>query len=64
MHTLRKANDEELWSHTRQPMKAPLLAKLQKDNELFDLAVVTFTIILKVVKYNYCIINICLKLFL
>lgn len=48
MMTARKTTQEELWRHTREPIKAPLLQKLQRQKEPFEQAVIIFNIILKV----------------
>ncbi|XP_053673304.1 myosin-VIIa-like [Anopheles nili] len=47
INSVRKSTIEELWKHTRDPMKAPLLDRLQKDRAKFDAAMVIFTWILK-----------------
>jgi len=47
MNAIRRQNAEELWRHTREPIKAPLLQKLQKQKELSDQAITIFTYILK-----------------
>ena len=46
INTLRKQKGN-LWSYSREPIKAPLLMKLQTDNELFDRAVQIFVFIMK-----------------
>lgn len=48
MMSVRRANQEDLWRHTREPIKAPLLQRLQREKEPFDWAVAIFTYILKV----------------
>nr|XP_029708948.1 myosin-VIIa-like isoform X1 [Aedes albopictus] len=47
LNSIRKSTSEELWRHTREPMKAPLLQKLQHHKTRADTAVVMFTWILK-----------------
>ncbi|XP_065072621.1 myosin-VIIa-like isoform X2 [Ochlerotatus camptorhynchus] len=47
LSSVRKSSSEELWRHTREPMKAPLLQKLQHDKARVDTAVGLFTWILK-----------------
>ncbi|XP_055591765.1 myosin-VIIa-like [Uranotaenia lowii] len=47
INSMRKSTSEELWKHTREPMKAPLLQKLQRDKSQFDAAVIMFNWILK-----------------
>ncbi|KAL5279589.1 hypothetical protein ACFFRR_003901 [Megaselia abdita] len=42
-----KTQTDDLWRHSRDPIKQPLLNKLQQDRELFDQAVVMYTQILK-----------------
>lgn len=44
---VRRSNKEELWRHTREPIKLPLLAKLQNQDYLSTEACLTFTAILK-----------------
>ncbi|KAL9923426.1 myosin 28B1 isoform 1-T1 [Glossina fuscipes fuscipes] len=46
LHTI-KAKNEDLWRHSRNLLKAPLLKNLQEDPDLFDLAVAMFNSILK-----------------
>lgn len=46
-NAIRRSAGEELWRHTRDPMRAPLLLKLQKEKELFEKAVTCFAYILK-----------------
>lgn len=48
MMQVRKTTQEEMWRHTREPIKAPLLQKLQRLKEPFEQAVTIFTLILKV----------------
>lgn len=48
LNSIRKKTTEELWRHTREPMKAPLLQKLQHDKVQSEIAVTVFTLILKV----------------
>lgn len=43
-----RTQSDDLWRHSRNPIKQPLLNKLQQDRELFDQAVVMYTEILKV----------------
>ncbi|XP_052868505.1 myosin-VIIa-like [Anopheles cruzii] len=45
--SVRKSTVEDLWKHTRDPMKAPLLKRLQNDRAKCDTAVSLFTLILK-----------------
>ncbi|XP_050087157.1 myosin-VIIa-like isoform X1 [Anopheles aquasalis] len=45
--SVRKSMVEELWKHTRDPIKAPLLKRLQNDRRKCDTAVALFTLILK-----------------
>ncbi|XP_062547434.1 myosin-VIIa-like isoform X2 [Armigeres subalbatus] len=47
LNSVRKSTSEELWKHTREPMKAPLLQKLHQDKTRADTAVAVFTWILK-----------------
>uniref|UniRef100_A0A1Q3FYL2 Putative myosin class v heavy chain n=1 Tax=Culex tarsalis TaxID=7177 RepID=A0A1Q3FYL2_CULTA len=47
LNSIRKSTTEELWRHTREPMKAPLLQKLQHDKVHSEVAVTVFTLILK-----------------
>ncbi|XP_035917613.1 myosin-VIIa-like isoform X3 [Anopheles stephensi] len=47
INSVRKSTVEELWKHTRDPMKAPLLERLQTDRAKCDTAVMIFTFILK-----------------
>uniref|UniRef100_A0A182NTY9 Myosin motor domain-containing protein n=1 Tax=Anopheles dirus TaxID=7168 RepID=A0A182NTY9_9DIPT len=47
INSVRKSTVEELWKHTRDPMKAPLLDRLQKDRARYDTAVMIFTLVLK-----------------
>lgn len=47
MHTI-KSKAEDLWRHSRDLLKAPLLKKLQQDQELFEKAVIMFNHIMKV----------------
>lgn len=46
--SVRKSTVEELWKHTRDPIKAPLLKRLQIDRLKCDTAVTLFSLILKV----------------
>ncbi|XP_075152273.1 myosin 28B1 [Haematobia irritans] len=46
LHSVRSESDE-LWRHSRNLLKAPLLKQLQQDYELFELAVTMFQNILK-----------------
>lgn len=46
-NAIRRTGAEELWRHTREPMRAPLLLKLQKEKELFDKAITCFAYILR-----------------
>lgn len=48
MTSARRDIEDELWRHTREPLKAPLLQKLQRHKEGFDIAVAIFTNILRV----------------
>ncbi len=48
MMPARRTTQEELWRHTREPIKAPLLQKLQRLKEPFEQAVAIFNLILKV----------------
>lgn len=48
MMAARKTTQEELWRHTREPIKAPLLQKVQRLQEPFEQAVTIFNLILKV----------------
>lgn len=48
MKSVRRANQIDLWRHTREPIKAPLLQRLQKQTESFEQAVSIFTYILRV----------------
>ena len=45
--TPKSCISEELWKHTREPIKAPLLAKLASKDEQFKLAKQIFTNILR-----------------
>ncbi|XP_040163655.1 myosin-VIIa-like isoform X1 [Anopheles arabiensis] len=45
--SVRRTTVEELWKHTRDPMKAPLIERLQNDRAKCDTAVMIFTLILK-----------------
>ncbi|XP_058123713.1 myosin-VIIa-like isoform X2 [Anopheles ziemanni] len=47
INSVRKSTVEELWRHTRDPMKAPLLQRIQKDRVKCDTAVMIFTFIMK-----------------
>ncbi|XP_058450683.1 myosin-VIIa-like [Malaya genurostris] len=47
LSSVRKSTSEQLWRHTREPIKAPLLQKLQYDKTKADAAVVMFTVVLK-----------------
>ncbi|XP_050076412.1 myosin-VIIa-like isoform X2 [Anopheles maculipalpis] len=47
INSVRKSTVEELWKHTRDPMKAPLLERLKNDRAKCDTAVMIFTFILK-----------------
>uniref|UniRef100_A0A182W6G5 Myosin motor domain-containing protein n=1 Tax=Anopheles minimus TaxID=112268 RepID=A0A182W6G5_9DIPT len=46
-NSVRKSTVEELWKHTRDPMKIPLLERLQNDRAKCDTALMIFTLILK-----------------
>lgn len=48
--SVRRTNNDDLWRHTREPIKAPLLQRLQHEKEPFEQAVAVFTYILKVSK--------------
>lgn len=56
--SVRRSNQDDLWRHTREPIKAPLLQKLQKQKELFEQAVAIYMYILRVSNTNkqICII--------
>lgn len=43
----RRGNGDDLWRHTREPMKQPLLQKLIGKDELAEEACFAFTAILK-----------------
>lgn len=43
-----RTRPDDLWKHCRDPIKAPLLQRLQHNPELFDKAVSIFGYILKV----------------
>lgn len=45
--SVRRQTKDDLWRHSREPIKAPLLQRLQRERELFEEAVVVFTYILK-----------------
>lgn len=45
--TAKRAVTSELWAHTRDPIKKPLLKKLQNDQKLSKMAVASFLAILK-----------------
>lgn len=45
--SIKKNTQEDLWRHSREPMKAPLLKKLQRETERFQAAIVMFNTILK-----------------
>ncbi|XP_053696662.1 myosin-VIIa-like [Sabethes cyaneus] len=47
LSSVKKSTSEQLWKHTREPMKAPLLQRLRHDKERADSAVMIFTVILK-----------------
>ncbi|XP_058816281.1 myosin-VIIa-like [Topomyia yanbarensis] len=47
LSSVKKSSSEILWRHTREPMKAPLLQKLQHDKTRSDAAVMIFAVILK-----------------
>lgn len=47
MNSVKRANPDDLWRHSRDPLKAPLLLKLQNTGDLSNLAVNIFTLILK-----------------
>lgn len=46
MNSVRRANPDDLWRHSRDPLKAPLLLKLQNTGDKSNLAVNIFTLIL------------------
>lgn len=46
--SVRRTHSDDLWRHTREPIKAPLLQRLQYEKEPFEEAVSVFTYILKV----------------
>lgn len=47
LNSVRRHTKDELWRHTRDPIKSPLLLKLQKDRSLLDKSVIIFNLILK-----------------
>lgn len=47
MHSVKRANPDDLWRHSRDPLKAPLHLKLQHCGEHTNLAVNIFSLILK-----------------
>ncbi|XP_026757269.2 myosin-VIIa isoform X1 [Galleria mellonella] len=47
LSTAKRGGSEELWRHSREPIKLPLLKKLQTKEELADEACFAFTAILK-----------------
>lgn len=47
LNSVRRHTKDELWRHTRDPIKSPHLLKLQKDRTLFDKSVIIFNLILK-----------------
>lgn len=47
--SVRRAQMDDIWRHTRDPIKAPLLQRLQRDPDAFESAVSAFTYIMKVI---------------
>lgn len=47
LSSVKRATSDDLWRHSREPLKAPLLQKLQKTQHEFEQAVNIFTLILK-----------------
>lgn len=47
INTVKRANADELWRHSRDPLKAPLLSKLQNAGDNASIAMNTFLLILK-----------------
>lgn len=47
MNSVKRANPDDLWRHSRDPLKAPLLLKLQNAGDLSNVAVNIFIQILK-----------------
>lgn len=45
--TARRGNSDELWRHSREPLKQPLLKKLLSKDELAEEACYAFTAMLK-----------------
>lgn len=50
--SVRRAQMDDIWRHTRDPIKAPLLQRLQRDAEAFEAAVTVFTLIMKVRQFS------------
>lgn len=48
MMSVRRAQMDDIWRHTRDPIKAPLLQRLQREPDSFEKAVTMFTFIMKV----------------
>lgn len=57
MNTLRRQHGN-LWSYTREPIKAPLLMKLQEQSDKFDKAVEIFVWIMRVLLEKFKCLNI------
>lgn len=51
--SVRRSQQDDIWRHTRDPIKAPLLRKLQTDSDAFETAVSMFTLILKVIPCTF-----------
>lgn len=47
LSSARRANNDDLWRHTREPMKLPLLRKLAGKEELAEEACFAFAAMLK-----------------
>ena len=47
MHHVKRANPDDLWRHSRDPLKAPLHLRLQNQGDLSNQAVEIFTLIQK-----------------
>lgn len=59
--SVRRAQMDDIWRHTRDPIKAPLLQRLQREPDAFESAVTVFTYIMKVIRHQELNIHIFLQ---